>query len=119
LLSFLILNNLSCILGQGVGFELAKSAFVLNLQRGVPGHVKTLLKSRALVTVLVQEGRAYIDGLLADVLPGIKVELRGILDRLPCNFFVILIIEGEDSTQHEVGDNTERPKIYLLTVGLL
>ena len=79
MLFFFCLNGRSSILGQCVGFELAERAILIDLQGGVPGHVKTLLKGRALVTVLIKESGADIDGLLADVLPGIEVELRGIL----------------------------------------
>lgn len=94
LFCFVFLHRLRRLLGQSVGLELAEGARFSHLEGLEPGHVESLLKGRALVTVLVQEGRAHVDGFLADVLPGVKVELRGILDSLSCNFLVVFVIEG-------------------------
>lgn len=94
LFCFVFLHLIRRLLGQSVGLELAEGARFSHLEGLEPGHVESLLKGRALVTVLVQEGRAHVDGFLADVLPGVKVELRGILDSLSCNFLVVFVIEG-------------------------
>lgn len=106
---FIFLHHFRRFLGQSVGLELAEGAGFCDLEGLEPGHVQSLLKGGALVTVLVQEGRAHVDGFLADVLPGVKVELRGVLNSLSCNFLVVFIIEGEHATQHEVADNTKGP----------
>jgi hypothetical protein len=76
---FFLLYVYGRALGQGVGFELAERAVLLELEGGEPGHLQAEFKTGALVAVLVQEGRADVDGLLADVLPGVEVEFRGIL----------------------------------------
>lgn len=120
LLFFLFLLNCgSRLLSQGVSFEFSQGGVFTDLKRLKPRHVEALLQAGALVAVLVKESGAKVDGLLADVQPGFEVEFRGILDCLTSDFFVIFVVEGQYATEHEVGDNTERPEIYLLTVGLL
>jgi len=94
LFCFFLLYFYSRALGQGVGLELAETAALIELEGSEPGHLQADFKSGALVTILVQEGCADVDGLLANVLPGVEVEFRGILDCLSSDFFIIFIVEG-------------------------
>jgi len=57
------------------------------------------------MAVLFKQGRAHVFGLLADALPRMEREVSGVLDRLPCNLLVVFVVEGQHSTQEQVGDD--------------
>jgi hypothetical protein len=56
---------------------------------------------------------------LADLFPGVELEIGGLVDSLSCDFSVVLIIEGENSAEEQVLDDSQTPKIYLFSIGLL
>ena len=63
---------------------------------------------------------------LADILSGLwylfprmEWEIGRLIDCLPRNLSVIFVVEGEDTREKKVSDNTQTPQIYLLSIGLL
>ena len=46
-------------------------------------------------------------------------EVSRILDRLTSDLLVILVVEGQNATEEQVGDHTQGPVVDLLAVGLL
>jgi hypothetical protein len=71
------------------------------------------------VTVFVKQGGAHGAGFLGNILPRIEIELWCVLDGLPCDFLVVFIVKRQDTTEHEVCDDSERPEIYFFTVRFL
>eukprot|EP00354_Favella_ehrenbergii_P000837 CAMPEP_0170463072 /NCGR_PEP_ID=MMETSP0123-20130129/8323_1 /TAXON_ID=182087 /ORGANISM="Favella ehrenbergii, Strain Fehren 1" /LENGTH=162 /DNA_ID=CAMNT_0010728417 /DNA_START=355 /DNA_END=843 /DNA_ORIENTATION=- len=84
-----------------------------------PVHVEDALQVDALVSVLLQEGRAHVLRLLAHALPRVEREVGGVLNRLASDLLVVLVIEREHSAQQQVGDDAERPVVHFFAVGLL
>jgi len=77
------------------------------------------LKIDALVPVLLEEGQTDVLGALADTFPRMEREVSGVLDGLARNLLVVLVVEGQNAAEKQIGDNTEGPVVNLLTVRLL
>jgi hypothetical protein len=89
--------------GQGIVLELAGilgttgTTAVFHTKILEPGHIHDLLHVGSLSTVLLEHGSHYIDGLVANLLPGVEREIRRILDSLSRNLLVLFIVERKYS----------------------
>ena len=84
-----------------------------------PFHVEDAFKVGPAVTILLEKGSADILACLADTLPRMEREVSRILDRLPGDLFIIFVIEGKNTTQKKVCDDTKRPVVNFLAIRLL
>jgi hypothetical protein len=104
-----LLNELDLLLklrvvggSQGVALEVSFltgfiSTLVLCFEFLEPRHVHHSLHVGPLGAVLLEHGGDARDRLLADLIPGREREVGLILDGLPRNLFIFLIVEGKHS----------------------
>ena len=96
-------RNLSSVCGRkSVGLETLLgggiSARIGNiLKLGEPLHVEQFFQTDALMSVLVEQGRADVLGGLRNLVPRREREIWSVLDGLSRNFLVIVVVEGKNS----------------------
>ena len=71
------------------------------------------------MAIFLQKRRANVLGGLADALPRVEREIGGILDRLSRDLLVVLVVKWQNARKQEIGDDTQRPVVNFLAVGLL
>lgn len=99
--------------GHGIGLkgvflvlhQLASLIYLFELFK--PLKVQDFLERRTFRTVLLEHRSAGLLARLTYFVPGIETEVRGVLDCLARNFFLILIVEGKHLAQQQVGDHTQ------------
>ena len=84
-----------------------------------PLHVEDALQVGPPVAIFLQKRRANVLGGLTDALPRVEREIGRVLDRLPRDLLVVLVVERQNAREQEIGDDAQRPVVDLLTVGLL
>jgi hypothetical protein len=84
-----------------------------------PIKVHNLLKRWSFCSVFLKHGLARSLAFLTYLVPGTKVEVRRILNSLPCNFAVIFVVKGKHTTKEKVGDDTKRPNVNFLAIRFL
>ena len=72
-----------------------------------PLHAQDLFQVGATMPILFEQHRADVFRLLTYALPRMEREVGSVLDRLPCDLLVVLIVKGKHATQQQVGDHTE------------
>jgi len=84
-----------------------------------PLHAENALQVSTFVPVLLEKRRAHLLGSLRDALPRVEREVGRVLDSLTRDLFVVLVVEGQHSTQEQVSDHAQRPVVNFFAVGLL
>ena len=84
-----------------------------------PLHVEDGFEVGTAMPVLLQQSSANVLGILTNALPWVEREVSGVLDGLAGDLLVVFVVEGQHSAQEQVGDDTKRPVVDFLSIGLL
>ena len=95
--------------------SLDKDGFVVR----EPLVLQNILETEPLLTIFLEQPLDKVASGSGNLVPRLKGEVRRILDGLPSDLFVILVVEREDAAQEQVNDDAEGPEVDLLPVRLL
>lgn len=109
-----------CIRLKGVFWALHQLASVVNLFELLkPLKVHNLLKRWSFCSVFLKHGLARSLAFFTYLVPGTKAEVRRILNSLPCNFAVIVVVKRKHTAKEKVGDDAKGPNVNFLAVRFL
>jgi len=89
------------------------------LEFSKPWVLKSLFKRWSLLPIFLKQLLYDIFGLRGNCVPWLETKVWCVLDSLSSDFLVFLVVEWENSTQEKVGDDSQTPQIYFLSVWLL
>ena len=77
------------------------------------------LEVSTLVPVLFEQGEADIFCALTNSFPRMEREVSCVLDSLASDLLVVFVVEWQNTTKKQIGDDAEGPVVNLFAVGLL
>ena len=86
---------------------------------GEPVHLEDSLEVSTLVPVLFEQGEADIFRALTNTFPRMEREVSCVLNSLASDLLVVFVVEWQNTTKKQIGDDAEGPVVNLFAVGLL
>ncbi len=97
--------------------QLASVVYLFELLK--PLKVHNLLKRWSFCSVFLKHGLARSLAFLTYLVPWTKAKVSRILNSLPCNFAVIVVVKGKHTAKKKVGDDAKGPNVNFLAVRFL